>query len=56
MNFFLQNKPNLEIDPMVVTKVLTTDYDKRSLGGRGKNKPNSNPNKPNYSTFARIAV
>jgi hypothetical protein len=43
----MQNKPNLEIDPMVVTKVLTTDYDKRTLGGRGKNKPKQTQNKPN---------
>ena len=43
----VQNKPNLKIDHMFVTKVLTSDYDKRTLGGRGKNKPNSNPIKPN---------
>ena len=35
----MQNKANLKIDPMNVTKVLTTDYDKRTLGIRGKNKP-----------------
>jgi len=44
---FMQNKPNLREAQMVVTKVLTSDYDKRTLGKRGKNKPNSNPNKPN---------
>ncbi|MBA7634897.1 hypothetical protein ES703_42495 [subsurface metagenome] len=32
---------------MNVNKVLTKDYEKRTLGERGKNKPNSNPNKPN---------
>jgi hypothetical protein len=52
----MQNEPNLEIDPMTVTKVLTTDYDRRTLGARGKNKPNSNPIqtqfKANQSQFA----
>jgi hypothetical protein len=28
---------------MNVNKVLTKDYEKRTLGERGKNKPNSNP-------------
>jgi len=28
---------------MNVNKVLTMDYEKRTLGERGKNKPNSNP-------------
>jgi hypothetical protein len=32
---------------MNVNKVLTKDYEKRTLGERGKNKPNSNPIKPN---------
>ena len=40
---FMQNKPNLKIDQMAVTKVFTGVYDKRTLGVRGKNKPNSNP-------------
>ena len=39
----MQNEPNLEIDPMNITKVLTTDYDKRTLGIRGKNEPKTNP-------------
>jgi hypothetical protein len=32
---------------MNVNKVLTKDYEKRTLGERGKNKPNSNPIKAN---------
>ena len=39
----MQNKANLKIDPMVVTKVLTNDYNKRTLGIRGKNKPKTKP-------------
>jgi len=80
----MQNKPNLKIDPMAVTQVLTAGYDKKTLGVRGKNKPNhkkaenernfcynkelrryspihpqknkpkTNPNKPNYSDLYRI--
>jgi len=33
---------------MNVNKVLTKDYENKTLGGRGKNKPNSNPNKANF--------
>ena len=43
----MQNEPNWKIDPMTVTKALTTDYDKRTLGIRGKNEPKTNPNEPN---------
>ena len=32
---------------MNVNKVLTTDYEKRTLGERGKNEPKTNPIKPN---------
>ncbi len=39
----MQNEPNLKIDPMAVTKVLTTVYNKRTLGIRGKNEPKTNP-------------
>jgi len=43
----MQNKPNLLNDQMNVNKVLTKDYENKTLGGCGKNKPNSNPNKAN---------
>ncbi len=39
----MQNKPNFRKSQMNVNKVLTKDYEKRTLGERGKNKPNSNP-------------
>jgi len=44
----MQNKPNLGKAKMNVNKVITTYYENKTLGERGKNKPNSNPNKPNY--------
>ena len=33
---------------MNVTSVLTKDYENKTLGGCGKNKHNSNPNKANF--------
>ena len=43
----MQNKPNFWKSQMNVNKGLTRDYEKKTLGEHGKNKPNSNPNKPN---------
>ena len=43
INFFMQNKAKFRKSQMNVNKVLTKDYEKRTLGERGKNKPNSNP-------------
>ena len=37
----MQNEPNLKIDPMNVTEVLTTDYGSWTLGIHGKNEPNT---------------
>jgi len=45
---FMQNKANLPDDQMNVTKVLTKDYENKTLGERGKNKANSKPIKPNF--------
>ena len=52
----MQNKPNFKFDQMAVTKVLTRTYDKRTLGKRGKNKPNSNPIKPNHKNAGMNAT
>ena len=41
--FFMQNKPNFPDTQMNVTKVLTKDYENRTLSGCGKNKPNTKP-------------
>jgi hypothetical protein len=40
---FMQNKPNFRKSQMNVNTVIIKDYEKRTLGERGKNKPNSNP-------------
>ncbi len=61
IRLFMQNKANFRKSQINVNKVLTKDYDKRTLGQRGKTKPiqsqlkpikcqnkaNSNPIKPN---------
>jgi len=39
-HLFMQNEPNFRKSQMNVNKVLTMDYDKRTLGERGKNEPN----------------
>ena len=53
IRLFMQNKAKFRKVKMNVNKVLTKDYEKRTLGQRGKNKPNSNPIqsqfKPNQS-------
>ena len=40
---FMQNKPNFWKSQMNVNKVLTRNYEKKTLGEHGKNKPNTNP-------------
>ena len=40
---FMQNKPNFQKAQMNVNNVLTVDYENKTLGERGKNKPNSKP-------------
>ncbi len=47
----MQNKANLPDAQMNVNSVITKDYEKRTLGERGKNKPKTNPIKPNQSQF-----
>ncbi len=38
---------------MNVNKVLTKDYEKRTLGERGKNKPNTNPIQTQYKANSK---
>jgi len=45
---FLTNKANFQKAQMNVYRVSTRDYDKKTLGKRGKNKPNSNPIQTQY--------
>jgi len=40
---FTQNKANFPKSQMNVSRVSTRDYDKKTLGQRGKNKPKTNP-------------
>jgi len=47
IRLFMQNKANFKKSQMNVNKVLTRDYEKRTLGERGKNEPKTNPNEPN---------
>ncbi len=42
-----QNKANFRKAKMNINKVLTKDYENEPLFRRGKNKPNTNPIKPN---------
>jgi len=43
----MQNKANFRKSQMNVNKVLTKDYENKTLGEHGKNKPNSKPIKAN---------
>ncbi len=49
IRLFMQNKANFRKSQMNVNKVLTKDYEKRTLGEHGKNEPKTNPNEPNLS-------
>ena len=45
---FMQNKANFPDDQMNVNKVLTMDYENKTLGGSGKKQSQTNPNKANF--------
>ncbi len=47
MTLIMQNKANFPDDQMNVIKVLTMDYENKTIGERGKNKPKTNPIKAN---------
>jgi hypothetical protein len=44
---FMQNEPNFPKSQMNVTKALTKEYEKKTLGEHGKNEPKTNPIKAN---------
>jgi len=46
-DLIIQNKANFGKAQMNVNKVLTKDYENKTLSGSGKNKANSKPNKAN---------
>jgi len=39
----MQNEPNFRKSQMNVSDYITMDYEKRTLGERGKNEPKTNP-------------
>jgi len=43
IHLFMQNEPNFRKSQMNVTCYNTMDYEKRTLGERGKNEPKTNP-------------
>jgi len=45
--FFMQNKPNVKDAQINVNSYMKSKYEKLDTWLSGKNKPNSNPNKPN---------
>ncbi len=49
----MQNKPNYRKSQMNVNKVLTRDYEKKTLGEHGKNKPNTNPIQSQFKPNSR---
>ncbi len=46
IKLFMQNKPNFQKVKLNVNKVLTKDYEKKTLGERGKTKPIQSQLKP----------
>jgi hypothetical protein len=50
----MQNKPNFRKSQMNVNKVLTKDYEKRTLGERGKTNPIQTQSKPIQSQLKPI--
>ncbi len=48
IKLFMQNEPKFRKSQMNVNKVLTKDYEKRTLGQHGKNEPKTNPNEPKF--------
>jgi hypothetical protein len=44
----IKNKPNLNISKYRTSPLLLTTNDQRLTTREAQNKPNSNPNKPNY--------
>jgi predicted glycoside hydrolase/deacetylase ChbG (UPF0249 family) len=55
---FFTNKPNVKIDKISLSVVVINYYDsehRKMNSRRHKNKPNSNPNKPNFGPISRVS-
>ncbi len=50
----MQNEPNFRKSQMDVNKVLTRDYEKKTLGEHGKNEPKTNPIKAKQTQLKPI--
>jgi hypothetical protein len=48
INLFMQNEPKFRKSQMNVNKVLTKDYENKTLGERGKKQTQTNPNKAKF--------
>ncbi len=48
IRLFMQNKPNFRKSQMNVNKVLTGNYENKTLGERGKKQSQTNPNKAKF--------
>jgi len=48
-HLFMQNEPNFQKSQMNVNKVLTKDYENKTLGRLGKTNPKRTQNEPNLS-------
>ncbi len=46
-DLIMQNKANFRKSQMNVTYIIIKDYENKTLGESGKNKPKTNPNKAN---------
>ena len=48
IHLFMQNKPKFQKSQMYVCPVITKDYEKKTLGQRGKKQSQTNPNKAKF--------
>jgi len=53
INLFMQNEPNFRKSQMNVSYYITMEYEKRTLGERGKNEPKTNPNEPKLTQIQK---
>ncbi len=56
IHLFMQNEPNFRKSQMYVNKVLTKDYENKTLGERGKKQSQTKPNKPKFKKAKMIVT
>ncbi|MBW8039117.1 MAG: hypothetical protein FVQ85_03865 [Planctomycetes bacterium] len=52
ITLIMQNEPNFQKSQMNINKVLTRDYENKTLGEHGKNEPKTNPIKANSNPIS----